>query len=96
MKRTAHHHYITETLDQLKAGATAKTIVLNKTIGTLRDCCVEWMVNGYSAINDPALVRKVSTTPLDIMHPSTHAQLIRPGSFARLLQTPTSTSLMKA
>lgn len=59
MRRTAHSHVIDETLAQLRTGAEARDIRLEKNIGPLRDRCVEWLVNGYHAINDPVLVKKV-------------------------------------
>jgi len=46
------------------------TILLAKTVGVLRNRSVEWLVNGYNAVNKPEVVKKVCT-------PSFHPQCTR-------------------
>ncbi|KAF7796672.1 hypothetical protein EIP86_007855 [Pleurotus ostreatoroseus] len=58
MRRTAHAHIVHETLKQLQEGTEARCVALDKSIGVLRDRSIEWMVNGYKAINKPDLVKK--------------------------------------
>lgn len=59
IRRSAHHHVIQETLQQLNGGIAATQIRLNTKIGVLRNRSVEWLVDGYNAINRTDLVQKV-------------------------------------
>lgn len=61
IRRSAHHHVIKETMEKLDAGTLAEKIKFDTKIGVLRDRSVEWLVNGYNAINDETLVKRVST-----------------------------------
>ncbi|KAI0085211.1 hypothetical protein BDY19DRAFT_857522, partial [Irpex rosettiformis] len=58
IRKAAHKHVVDETLAKLDEGQEASEIRLDKTIGTMRDRSVEWMIKGYEAINDPEFVRK--------------------------------------
>ncbi|KAI0083119.1 hypothetical protein BDY19DRAFT_872672, partial [Irpex rosettiformis] len=58
IKKAAHRHVVEETLIKLRNGEPASSIKLDKSIGTLRDRSIEWMVKGYEAVNDVNFVRK--------------------------------------
>lgn len=70
MKKTALSHIVKETVAHLNNNEDPGTILLAKTIGVLRNRSVEWLVNGYNAINKPEVVKKVHT-------PSFHPQRTR-------------------
>ena len=59
MKKTALSHIVKETVALLDNNEDPGTILLTKTVGVLRNRSVEWLVNGYKAINKPEIVKKV-------------------------------------
>ena len=59
MKKTALSHIVKETVAHLNNNEDPGTILLTKTIGVLRNRSVEWLVNGFKAINKPEIVKKV-------------------------------------
>ena len=59
MKKTALSHIVKETVAHLNNNEDPGTILLTKTIGVLRNRSVEWLVNGFNAINKPEVVKKV-------------------------------------
>ena len=59
MKKTALSHIVKETVAYLDNDEDPATILLTKTIGVLRNRSVEWLVNGFNAINKPEIVKKV-------------------------------------
>ena len=61
MQRTALSHIVKETISHLDKNKNPGTIILEKGVHELRDCSVEWPVEGYRAINNHDLVKKVST-----------------------------------
>ena len=59
------------------------TILLTKAIRILRNQLVEWLVNGYKAINKLEVVRKVCTSSFPPAHTDGSADThLRPGSCA--------------
>ena len=59
MKKTALSHIVKETVAHLNKNKDPATILLTKAVGVLRNRSVEWLVNGYKAINTPRIVKKV-------------------------------------
>ena len=59
MKKTALSHIVKETVAHLDNNKDPATILLTKAVGVLRNRSVEWLVNGYKAINTPGIVKKV-------------------------------------
>ena len=59
MKKTALSHVVKETVAHLNNNKDPGTILLTKAIKVLRNRSVEWLVNGYKAINKPEIVKKV-------------------------------------
>ncbi|KDQ55540.1 hypothetical protein JAAARDRAFT_133764 [Jaapia argillacea MUCL 33604] len=64
IKCSCHADIVAETLLQLHKGVSAETVQLQKTIGVLQDRSVQWLVNGYEAINRKDLVKKVCSDSL--------------------------------
>jgi len=64
-----HGHWISYIADPITLTIFG-TILLAKTVGVLRNRSVEWLVNGYNAVNKPEVVKKVCT-------PSFHPQCTR-------------------
>ncbi|KAF9642099.1 hypothetical protein BDM02DRAFT_3106047 [Thelephora ganbajun] len=60
MQKAALSHVVKETVAHLSKNENPGTTVLEKGIWELRKCSVEWLMNGYKAINDRDLVKKVS------------------------------------
>jgi len=69
MKKTALSHIVKETVAHLDNNKNPGTILLAKTIGILRNRSVEWLVNGYNAINKPEIVKKVRVSHLHTCAP---------------------------
>ena len=59
MRKTALLHVVNETVAHLEKNKDPGTIVLEKGIRELRNRSVEWLVNGYNAINNREFVKKV-------------------------------------
>ena len=66
MKKTALSHIVNETVTHLNANKDPGTIFLTKAVKVLRNRSVEWLVNGYKAINNPEVVKKVRTSHLRV------------------------------
>ncbi|KAI1782136.1 hypothetical protein LXA43DRAFT_862600, partial [Ganoderma leucocontextum] len=58
IKKSSHADVVQETLDQLKAGVSPSEVQLRKKIGIVRDRSVQWLVNGYKAINKESIVKQ--------------------------------------
>ncbi|QRV83006.1 DDE superfamily endonuclease [Ceratobasidium sp. AG-Ba] len=58
IRNSAHSDIMKETLDALESGVLAEQIVNNQTLWTLRNRSLQWIVDGYDAINDEAIVKK--------------------------------------
>ena len=85
MKKTVLSHIVKETVAHLANNKDPGTILLAKAIGVLRSRSVEWLVNGYKAINKPEVIKKVRTSfspPHVYTHESSDTAL-RPGSCAK-------------
>lgn len=59
IQRTAHAHIVQETIERLDEGVEPEQVLLTKKVGDLRDRSVEWIVNGYCAVDRPEIVKKV-------------------------------------
>jgi hypothetical protein len=59
VKQTQHADIVNESLARLTHDSSASLIRLDTTIGTLHDQSLQWVVNGYHAINKPELVKQV-------------------------------------
>ena len=64
MRKTALWHIVNKTVAQLEHNRDPGTIILEKGIRELRNCSVEWLVNGYNAINNRDFVKKVFDLPI--------------------------------
>lgn len=60
MRRKALSDMVDETTTALAGGANPTTFINGKTVKTLRNHSVSWMVEAYTAINKRELVQKVS------------------------------------
>lgn len=60
MRRKALSDMIEETTEALAGGADPTTFINDKTVKTLRNRSVSWMVEAFKAINKPELVQKVN------------------------------------
>ncbi|KAG1893989.1 uncharacterized protein F5891DRAFT_962133 [Suillus fuscotomentosus] len=58
VKQMKHADIVNESLARLTHDSSASLIRLDTTIGTLRDRSLQWVVNGYHAINKPELVKQ--------------------------------------
>ncbi|KAI0348213.1 hypothetical protein BDW22DRAFT_1436148 [Trametopsis cervina] len=64
IRRSQQEDIIEETLLQIQAGVPPHQIKLDTSVVTLRRRSVRWMVNAYNSINDPTIVKRVSTAVL--------------------------------
>lgn len=62
MRRAAHEDLVNETSQALASGTAPLDVVNNQKVKTLRNRSVRWLLEGYKAINDPRLIKKVSST----------------------------------
>ena len=62
MKKTALSHIVKETVAHMNDNKDPATIILTKTVKVLRNRSVEWLVNGFKAINRPEIIRMVRTS----------------------------------
>lgn len=59
MRRAAHEDLINETSDALASGTSPLEVFNDQTVKTLRNRSVRWLLEGYKAIDDPRLIKKV-------------------------------------
>ncbi|KAG2133794.1 uncharacterized protein EDB93DRAFT_1306630, partial [Suillus bovinus] len=59
VKHTQHADIVNESLAQLSEKTSPALVRLDTTIGTLRNRSLQWVINGYHAINKPELVKQV-------------------------------------
>ena len=59
IKCTALQDVINDTVEQLKSGVTPSAVTFEKKLPVVGDRSVRWLVNGYEAINNPELIKKV-------------------------------------
>lgn len=59
VKRSQHADIVEESLTLLKKDEAAHVIRLDTTLPTLRDRSLQWLINGYHAINKPDVVKQV-------------------------------------
>ena len=62
IRRSALQDVINGTMEQLGSGVEPSKVEFEKRLGVVWDCSVRWLVNGYEAINNPELVKKVIFT----------------------------------
>ncbi|KAL1939409.1 hypothetical protein VTO73DRAFT_9965 [Trametes versicolor] len=58
IKKSAHTDVVEETLEQLKKGVAPQEVHMKKNIGIVRDRSVQWVVNGFKAINKESIIKK--------------------------------------
>ena len=83
MKKTALSHIVKETVAHLNNSKDPGTILLTKAVKVLRNRSVEWLVQGFKAINTPSNVKKVCPSCTTLCEPSLTLSL-RPGHCAKL------------
>lgn len=96
IKRSAHADIVEDMLAQLQCGTSASQVHISKEVGLLRDRSVQWLVNGFKAINKSDIVQKVSPyLKVETLARSDHAVCI---SYRRSRCVPrvSSTCRMKA
>ena len=59
VKCSALQDTINDTMEQLGCGTEPSKVTFEKQLGVVQDRSVRWLVNGYEAINNPELVKKV-------------------------------------
>ena len=59
IRRSVLKDIVDHTMNQLSSGVTPDQITFDKRIGVIRNRSVDWLVNGYEAINNPEIVQKV-------------------------------------
>ena len=59
VRRSALSNIVDHTMSQLEKGVLPSEITFEKRLPVVRDRSVEWLVNGYEAINNPEIVQKV-------------------------------------
>ena len=60
IRRSALQDIISDTVKQLDQGIEPNMVTFEKRLPIVRDLSVKWLVNGYKAINNPDLVKKVT------------------------------------
>ncbi|KAG9107343.1 hypothetical protein FRC07_008638, partial [Ceratobasidium sp. 392] len=76
IRNSAHSDIVDETVTALRNNTPADRIINDQTVGTLRDCSIQWLVEGFRAINDSQLVKKafslcrVPNTEFNLSHES--------------------------
>ena len=61
---TALKNIVDDTMQQLRSGIKPSNVVFEKRIAIVRNRSVDWLVNGYEAINNCELIRKVIDLPM--------------------------------
>lgn len=61
IRHACHQDIVQETLRSLESGIAPSEIINDSSIKTLRDRSVRWILDGYDAVNNTALVQQVST-----------------------------------
>jgi len=59
IRRSALKDIVDHTTSQLNSGVTPNQIIFEKKLPVVRDRSVQWLINGYEAINNPEIVQKV-------------------------------------
>ena len=60
IRQTALQDIINDTMEQLDDGVQPSMVTFEKQLPVIRDRSVRWLVNGYEAINNPELIKKVT------------------------------------
>lgn len=85
IKKSAHADVVDETLVQLNQGVLPEAVIIQKTIGTLWDRSVQWMVDGFNMINRVDVVKKVGfflsrTAFIPLTYGGRHSGCVKPDS----------------
>jgi len=59
VRRSALSNIVDHTMDQLNKGILPSQITFEKRLPVVRNRSVQWLVNGYEAINNEEIVQKV-------------------------------------
>ena len=59
IRHSALQDIINETMGQLDSGVEPSMVTFEKRLPVVRDRSIRWLVNGYEAINNPELIKKV-------------------------------------
>ena len=59
IRRSALEDVINDTTQQLNSGIEPSMVTFEKRLPVVRDRSIRWLVNGYDAINNPELIKKV-------------------------------------
>ena len=59
IRQTALQDIINETMQQLGHGVEPSMVTFEMWLPIIQDCSFRWLVNGYEAINNPELIKKV-------------------------------------
>jgi hypothetical protein len=59
IRRSALKDIVDHTMEQLKSGVGPNQITFEKRLPVIRNRSVQWLINGYEAINHPEIVQKV-------------------------------------
>jgi len=62
IRHTALEDIINDTIQQLNSGTDPTGVTFEKRLPVVRDHSIRWLVNGYKAINNPELIKKVIPT----------------------------------
>ncbi|TFK81293.1 hypothetical protein K466DRAFT_558073 [Polyporus arcularius HHB13444] len=82
IKKSLHADVVEETLQELKKGVSPEAVLLQKKLGVLRDRSVQWIVDGFKAVNKVDVVKKVRV--LSPTHGLSLTYLLRHSGCARL------------
>lgn len=66
IKRACHADVVNEALQLLETGGDTDMLLLDRTVGTLRDRTPHWLIKAYDAINKQSLIKKVSLLVLPL------------------------------
>ena len=72
IRRSALQDIINDTTEQLDCGIDSKMVTFEKKLPVVRDRSVRWLVNGYKAINNPELIKKVISSSFHSFSYSSH------------------------
>ena len=59
IRRSALKDIMDHTMGQLKSGVAPNQITFEKRLPVIRNRAVQWLINGYDAINHPEIFQKV-------------------------------------
>jgi hypothetical protein len=63
IRQASHSDVVQETLTALESGISPEAIINDRSLPTLHNCSVNWLLKGFHAINRPEIVQKVCMLP---------------------------------